>query len=575
MTGPVVRTLMCMVPAMAMAAAVVGAQSAGAPASPSDERVRQIITDRIDTHRQSVGIVVGIVDPAGTRVVSHGRLATGDSRPLNGNTIFEIGSVTKVFTALLLADAVQRGEVALTDPVAKYLPATVKVPQRNGRAITLQDLATHTSGLPRLPSNLTPQDAADPYADYTVAQMYAFLSTYDLPRDIGSQFEYSNFGVGLLGHVLALRAGMDYETLVRTRILQPLGMTNTSITLSPAARAKLAVGHNAALEPVKNWELSTLAGAGALRSDATDMLTFLRATMGLTTSPLAPAVATLLKDRRPAGNPAMDIGLGWMVMKPAGAELVWHNGGTGGYRSFVGYNASTRVGVVVLSNTNTPAGVDDIGFHLLDARSPLLQADSPLLKSPATRTATTIDPAVFDRYVGTYQLAPGVIITMSREGSRFLTQLTGQPAFEIYPESETRFFLKVVDAQLTFEVEGKGRATAVVLHQNGRDQRAPRVDVPAPPPTPTVVSLAPAVIDRYVGRYELAPGAILTVTRQDTRAFAQLTGQPAFEIFPSAEREFFYKVVDARLVFEVDAQGRATAVVLHQGGMTPRAPRVE
>src|SRR5208283_4407870 len=122
-----------------------------------------------------------------------------DKRALDGDTVFEIGSITKVFTALLLADMAQRGEVALTDPVSKYLPKGVKMPGRNGHAIMLQDLATHTSGLPRLPSNMKPKDFMNPYADYTPELLYQFLSSYELPRDPGSKWEYSNLGAGLLG----------------------------------------------------------------------------------------------------------------------------------------------------------------------------------------------------------------------------------------------------------------------------------------------------------------------------------------------------------------------------------------
>src|SRR5262245_28637790 len=224
---------------------------------PSNDEIRRVLVERIDTHHQSVGIVVGVVEPSGRRLITYGQRAKGDTRPLDGDTIFEIGSITKVFTSLLLADAVGRGDVALTDPIAKYLPATVKAPERNGRSITLVDLSTHTSGLPRLPTNFAPKDISNPYADYSVQQMYDFLSTYQLTRDIGSTWEYSNLGGGLLGHVLARRAGMDYEALVRARITGPLGMTHTSITLSPEMKARLAPGHTAALEPAANWDLPT------------------------------------------------------------------------------------------------------------------------------------------------------------------------------------------------------------------------------------------------------------------------------------------------------------------------------
>ena len=270
---------------------------------PSDSEIRNILAQRVYKFHQSVGIVVGMIGPDGRKVVSYGALEKGDARVLNGDTVFEIGSVTKVFTSLLLSDMVQRGQLALTDPIAKYLPAGVKVPQRNGKQITLQDLATHTSGLPRLPSNLKPKDPANPYADYSVAQLYEFLSSYELPRDIGSQYEYSNLGGGLLGHVLTLRAGMDYEALVRTRITGPLEMNSTSIALSEGMKARMAVGHDDKLKPVANWDLPTLAGAGALRSTANDMLTFLAANLGYQKTSLAPAMAAMLDVSRPSGSP--------------------------------------------------------------------------------------------------------------------------------------------------------------------------------------------------------------------------------------------------------------------------------
>src|SRR5271157_2599685 len=178
--------------AMILFAAIAGAQSPPNALVPPDSEIRKILVERIDTFHQGVGIVVGVIEPQGRRIVAYGSLNQADSRPLNGDTIFEIGSVTKVFTSLLLSDMVQRGEVALSDPVAKYLPAEVKVPERHGRVITLLDLSTHTSGLPRLPSNLQPKDSANPYVDYTAELLYQFLSAYQLPRDIGSEFEYSN-----------------------------------------------------------------------------------------------------------------------------------------------------------------------------------------------------------------------------------------------------------------------------------------------------------------------------------------------------------------------------------------------
>lgn len=459
---------------LCLSALLATALKAAPPAAPdaqvpSDAEIRKILVDRIDVQHQGVGIVVGIIDSQGRRVIAYGKLDKDDARPLNGDTVFEIGSVTKVFTSLLLADMVQRGEVALADPVSKYLPEGVKVPERGGHTIMLVDLSTHTSGLPRLPNNLHPKDPANPYADYRAEQLYQFLSTSELTRDIGSQFEYSNLGGGLLGHVLARRAGLDYAELVRTRITAPLGMKSTGVVLSPDVKARLAVGHNGELAAVANWDFDVLAGAGALRSTANDMLTFLAANLGSVKSPLATAMAAMLSVRRPMGPPgAGEIGLGWLVTKPKDDEVVWHNGGTYGYRSLVGYNTKTRVGVVVLSNMFTAAGVDDIGMHLLDSHA-------PLLVPPKEHKEVAVDPKIFDGYVGQFGLAPKFILTVTGEGDQLFAQATGQPKFQLYPEGTHDFFLKVVDAQVTFETDATGHATSLTLHQNGRNVPAKRI----------------------------------------------------------------------------------------------------
>jgi CubicO group peptidase (beta-lactamase class C family) len=301
-----------------------------------NEGIREILVKRIDQQKQAVGIVVGVIEPTGRRIVAYGNLANGDPRPLNGDTIFAIGSISKVFTSLLLADMVNRKEVALDDPAAKYLPEHVKVPERNGKSITLLDLSMHTSGLPLLPSNrklnLTGgeiKDAADLFVFYSVDDLYPFLSSYTLPRDPGSEIEYSNLGAGLLGHVLACRAGTDYETLLRSRITRPLNMPDTGITFAPSMKQRMASGHKGNLLPATqiDWDPShPLAGAGALRSSANDMLTFLEAFLGYKETPLAPAMKAMPEIRRPLGKGS--IGLGWFVFPTDDWEIANHDGGT-------------------------------------------------------------------------------------------------------------------------------------------------------------------------------------------------------------------------------------------------------
>lgn len=332
----------------------------------SEAEIRAILADRVDRAKQSVGIVVGLIDEEQRIVIGHGRRSLDDETPPDGDTVFEIGSVTKVFTATLLADMARDGKLSLQDPVQKLLPESVRVPTRGERPITLYHLTTHTSGLPRMPDNFAPADHGNPYADYSVERMYEFLAGHELARDPGAQADYSNYGVGLLGHVLALHAGMDYETLVRRRITDPLGMTDTTITLSPAQRERLAHGHDGDMKPVPNWDIPTLAGAGALRSTVNDMLKFVAANLGLVDSELSAALQDTQEAREDFGPGGTRIGLGWIIITRHDRTIHWHNGGTGGYHSFVGLDKGHRRGVVVLSNASP--SIDDIGLHLLEPK---------------------------------------------------------------------------------------------------------------------------------------------------------------------------------------------------------------
>jgi CubicO group peptidase (beta-lactamase class C family) len=441
---------------------------------PSDDEIRSIIVDRIDNQKQSLGIVVGVIEPTGRRLVAYGSLDAKDKRPLNGDTVFEIGTTTKVFTSLLLADMAQHGEVALTDPVAKFLPKTVKLPERILH-ITLQDLATHTSGLPRNPTNLFPENSDNPYADYTTKKLYEFLTSYRLSTDPPAEWEYSNVGGGLLGHALALRAAVSYEALVRTRIADPLGMKSTGITLSHDMVSRFAVGHDSKLNPVSPWDFQVLAGAGALRSTANDLLNFLAAVLGYSKTPLAPAMASMLKVRRPTTwDVEMENALGWQVSSlTAGRELIRKDGATYGFSSFIGYDPKLRVGVVALSNAFSATGVNDIGLHLLDQHYPL---------QGRKQREVSVDPKLYDNYVGTYQLGPTVSLTITREEKHLFATMIGQQKFEIFPQSDINFFYKIFNSQITFEPDSQGRATSLILHFSGKHQRAKRIEEQASSP---------------------------------------------------------------------------------------------
>jgi CubicO group peptidase (beta-lactamase class C family) len=345
-----------------------------------DEAVR----DAVGKTRRPGLLVVGAADTTEVAVASSGPIPRPDC-PAD-RVLFEIGSITKVFTALLLAVAVQRREVGFEDPLQDHVPAGVTVPSRGEATITLVHLATHTSGLPRLPPRflweaLRRRD--DPYARLTADRVLASLAAVRLRRPPGERFRYSNFGAGLLGLALVHAAGKDLESLVRERITGPLGMSDTVITMDEDQRSRLAPGTTARGRQASPWTIVGLAGAGALRSTVGDLLTFVRAQMGASPPGTPPELTAAIREthvERSRGGrfaPALRMGLGWMLL-PIGRgklDVVWHNGGTGGYRSYLGCAPTIRMGAVALSSN--VRSVDRHGTRVL-----LDLASSPSRRPP-------------------------------------------------------------------------------------------------------------------------------------------------------------------------------------------------
>ena len=309
----------------------------------------------------NVGMVVGIVTPCGKEIYSYGYTDLSASQPVDENTVFEIGSIGKTFTALLLADMVEHHELSFEDPIERFLPDNVTAPTYDDRSIQLIDLATHTSGLPSLPDNFAPADEYNPYADYTLEQMFAALSQTTLKRPIGVAYEYSNFGMGLLGQILALHSGMSYEELVKSRITDVLEMTDTRINLTEEMQNHLATGYRDG-EQMPLWDIPTLAGAGALRSTVSDLLIYLGANMGLVDSPLYGAMQTTQEPRFPVSS-SMMVGLAWHIRTQGDLQIIEHHGATGGYWGYAGFVRDKQTGVVIL--TNTYKDIDFIALALL------------------------------------------------------------------------------------------------------------------------------------------------------------------------------------------------------------------
>ncbi|MEW5930189.1 MAG: serine hydrolase [Gemmatimonadota bacterium] len=453
---------------------VAGLLGACAPAVrhfPPEAKLAALLQERV-RDRRAVGIAVGVLEADGTTTTAFAGDAGAGAGAPGGRTGFEIGSITKTFTGVLLADMVRTGEVRFDDPVSRYLPHGVRVPSRNGREITLLDLATNHSGLPGMPDNLSPADHTNPYADYSVEQMYGFVSGHRLRSDPGTSYEYSNIGFGLLGHALERAANSPYEDLVRARILAPLGMDGTAIELRGGQRDRMARGHNNRGFVVPYWDLPTIAGAGAFRSSMDDLLRYLAANVRAPKSGLDRSIHVThqpqhaVSDSAAARTGTNAMGMGWQIRTVGNRRIVWKDGGTAGFQTFIGFDPERRVGVVVLSNTAIE--VDDVGFHLIEPSLPL--GAPPPIPRPVD-----VPASVLERYVGEYAVDPDISIVVSREGGTLFFEAFGEERAPLFAESENRFFPEAFDARITFIRGAAGAVDDIVLRAGGREMPGRRV----------------------------------------------------------------------------------------------------
>jgi serine-type D-Ala-D-Ala carboxypeptidase/endopeptidase len=338
-------------------------------AEQAKDPIRAALQQTVGTRNNVAGMIAVVVDEAGTRTTSYGSSGV-PSLTLDCDSVFEIMSITKVLTCLLLADMVARGEVAFNDPVAKYLPPSVKLHEK-GRPIALIDLATYTSGLPNMPGNLPANWYSDPkpMGDYTEAKLYEFISSYVPKYEPGKHYEYANLSFGLLGIALARRAGKSYEDLLVERICSPLGLTHTRITLADQMRRHLVQGHDLNLNPTQLWDWPAMPGAGYVRSTANDLTVFLKACMGLTRSQLNAPPGWLLETRKPTPLAGTDVGLGWFISTDGKEEIAWKSGLSGGCNTFIGFSTKRRRGALLLSNflwQPIDEGTINMGIKMID-----------------------------------------------------------------------------------------------------------------------------------------------------------------------------------------------------------------
>lgn len=522
------------------------------------------------------GIVVGLIYSDTVVYYSYGVKSLKTNDPVDPNSIFEIGSLTKTFTGVVLAKMALDGKLNLDDPLQKYIPDSIKAPTKGGESIKLYQLSNHTSSLPRLPNNFAPADYENPYIDYTEEQLYAFLDNYELTREIGSEYEYSNYAVGLLGHILASKNQMSYEDLIVETIAKPLGLENTRIELTPKMKENLAYGHSNGVQ-VDNWGFKCLAGAGAIRSTTVDMVDYISANMGKLDSDLYPAMQLSHKNSRKEGTVPI-VGLGWHTMVFDDKEIVWHNGGTGGYRSFAGFVKGSDKGVVVLTNSNE--SVDDIGIHLLYPEYALKQVKpsignhlKKIIDSKGVKKATKTYWKLKEQKADTYNFDENQLnnlgFTYLNNGEIEKAILVFELNIEAFPnsynvyESYADALMKnnendsaIVNYKKSYELNPGNTYAINMLKELGVDTESLTKDI----------TIEDEILESYVGQYQLSPGFIITVTKEGKQMKAQATGQSQFEIYPKSQNEFYVKIVEAEVIFNVNENGEVSSLTLLQNG---------
>jgi D-alanyl-D-alanine-carboxypeptidase/D-alanyl-D-alanine-endopeptidase len=541
--------------------------------------VKASIEKRIELG-QNPSIVVGLIKDGNVAYYTFGKTKEGGSK-VDEHSIYEIGSISKTFTGILLADQINKGKMKADDPVQLYLPSTALMPRYEGVNITLGQLSDHTSSLTRLPTNFTPANALDPYADYSITLMYEYLSTHTLRRPVGSEYEYSNIAVGLLGHVLGLHTGMSFEELMRVVITNPLGMNATVVKADDNMKKHLAIGHANGVE-VPNWDLGAIPGAGGIRSSLRDMIVYIKANMTYDASALSKAMQLSHEGRHTKAGNGTGVGLGWHITPGGTGNLIWHNGGTGGYRTFAGFDKGANIGVVVM--TNSDQSVDDIGFHLLDPTSAL----NPVSPSIALRLREVIDT---DGPGGLYQKFKTI-----KSNGEYLINENDINALGYYylslrkiKEARELFYINMIEYPESFNVydsyaealmEGGELDSAKYYYQksleinpgnqNGVDMLA-KMGVIIKQDT---VVVDEKTLESYTGTYELAPGFNIVITRDGKQLFGQATGQPQFEMFPKTATEFYLKVTPATAIFSTNAEGKMVMTWM-QGGQTFVCKKIE
>lgn len=466
--------------------------------------------------------------------------------PNTPSTKFRLGSITKQFTAASILLLAERGKLTVEDPIKKHWPDAPSA----WEAVTIFHLLTHSSGI----VNFTNQPDFMEWKMHPATPEQTLAHIRDKPLEFtpGERMSYSNSGYVLLGMIVERVSGQSYADFVRDNIFKPLGMNDSGYDVSAAILPQRAAGYTPGFSNAPYTDMSWPHGAGGLYSTTEDLL---RWTQGLFGNKLLSA-ASVEKMTTPYKG---DYAFGLSVSTVGGRKIIQHNGGIEGFNTHLAYYPDGKITVAVLANVNGQAP------GLLAGQLGQI-ANGNEVRLSSERKAIELPRDKLDRLAGSYELTPMATMRITVVGTQLQSQLGGQPVVPLFAESETVFFPRVVEAELTFELDAAGKATALVLKQNGQERRAPRIA------ERKEVVLPLAVLQRYPGTYRLQPGFDIVITLENGQLMSQATGQAKAPLYAESERKFFLKVANAQIEFVGDGE-RATELVLNQGGRETHAPR--
>jgi CubicO group peptidase (beta-lactamase class C family) len=416
------------------------------------ELLKQEIQYRVK-NQINPSIAVGLTDSTGTHFYVHGWSDLKKQNKADKQTLYELGSITKAFTGLLLAKYAVEDSLNLLSPVDEFLPDSITLKDKKGQHISLKSLATHSSGLPRLPSNLNVSNQLDPYAGYGQKAMYTFLS-HHTPRTVGRSFVYSNLGFALLGDVLSSYKKTPYRDLIKEEILNPLELKNTYFKIPEAQKSHMAKGYLANQE-VPLWNFKVMDAAGGLKSTIVDLDKFGRHFID-SSSAFADIDSTATKSYYTDEN-GNHYGLGWFIGEK---NIVFHAGGTGGFRTFIAVDLNQNRVISVMTNSGS-SSIEDLAQYLINPQEFPLKID----KEEVSISAEELKP-----YIGDYiNDGLGLHYTIVLKDDHLYAKLNQQPEFPIYYQGKENFVYKVVKAEVVFEKDENNTVVGLLLYQNGQE----------------------------------------------------------------------------------------------------------